>query len=234
MFCDILKLMDASAKIDFLKTTALFKTLQDEDIEAFAEIASVRSFAKGESLFLSQSSPEGLFLVKSGSVKVFLISPNSGREVILTIERAGQAVAELPSFDGGVYPANADALEATEIVFIDQADLDRILSTKPTAALHFLRLFGRRLRTLVLMVESLSFETVIHRLANYILEKADEGVPFDLETNGSIAAQLGTVPELVSRNLKRLVEAKAIVLDKRKIISVDGDSLNDFIEQHGQ
>ena len=226
--------MDTPSKIDFLKTTALFKMLQDKDIEAFAEFASLRNFAKGESLFLSQSSPEGLFLVKSGSVKVFVISPNSGREVILTIERVGQAVAELPSFDGGLYPANADALEATEILFIGQADIDGILSTKPTVAFHFLRLFGRRLRTLVLMVESLSFETVIHRLANYILEKADEVVPFDLETNGSIAAQLGTVPELVSRNLKRLVEAKAIVLDKRKVISVDIDSLNDFIEQHGQ
>lgn len=227
-------LLNTSAKIDFLKTTALFKTLDDQDIEAFAELARLRNFAKGESLFLSQSEPEGLFLVRSGSVKVFVISPNSGREVILTIERAGQAVAELPSFDGGLYPANAEALEATEVVFIGQADLDSILSTKPKVAMHFLRLFGRRLRTLVLMVESLSFETVIHRLANYILDKSDEAIPVSLETNGSIAAQLGTVPELVSRNLKRLVEAQAIVLESRKIISVDVESLNDFIEQHGQ
>jgi len=225
--------MDMTSKVDFLRSTALFKNLQDSDIEAFAELAGVRSFAKGESLFLSQSEPEGLLLVKSGRVKVFVISPHSGREVILTIEGVGQAVAELPSFDGGIYPANAEALETTEVVYIEQSDLDRILSTKPTVALHFLRLFGRRLRTLVLMVESLSFETVIHRLANYILEKAEETVPFTLETNGSIAAQLGTVPELVSRNLKRLVVANAVQLENRVITSVDIDTLKDFVEQHG-
>jgi len=75
-----------------------------------------------------------------------------------------------------------------------------------------LRVVGARLRRLVGIIEELSFTTVRHRLASYLLclaqksgKRTSEGVEVTLPlTNQELAAQIGTVRELVSRNLSRL------------------------------
>ncbi len=219
-----------SKKLKILSQCPLFRNLQTEDIKSFVEVAKPKSFSKGKSLFLAQGLSEGLHIVTSGKVKIFVISPKSGRELILTVEKPFQTVAELPSFDGGRYPANAEAMEATEALFIEQSRLEHLLTTKPSITLHFIHLFGRRLRTLVQLVENLSFRTVIHRLADYLKKQANSNLPFTLESNSNIAAQLGTVPELVSRNLKHLQSAEAIKIKDRKVIELNQVVLNDFVE----
>ena len=216
-------------KLKILSQCPLFKNLQTDEIQAFAAFAKLKSLKKGESLFIAQSLPEGLHIVISGKVKVFVISPDSGRELILTIEKPFQAVAELPCFDGGRYPANAEAMETTQTLFIEQSKLEDLLATRPGVALHFMRVFGRRLRSLVLLVEGLSFQTVMHRLVGYIKRQANSELPFLLETNSSIAAQLGTVPELVSRNLAHLQNAEAIQLADRKVIKINQELLDNFV-----
>ena len=221
-----------SQELKVLSQCPLFKNLQIDEVQAFADAAKLKRFNKGESLFVAQSLPEGLHIVSSGKVKIFIISPDSGRELILTIEKPFQAVAELPCFDGGRYPANAEAMEATQTLFIGQSKLEYLLSTRPNFALHFLRVFGRRLRTLVRLVESLSFQTVMHRLVDYLKRRANSELPFLLESNSSIAAQLGTVPELVSRNLAHLQNAGAIQLEDRKVIKINQSILNGFVKIH--
>ncbi len=219
-----------SQELKVLSQCPLFKNLQIDEIQAFAAVAKFKKLNKGESLFTAQSLPEGLHIVTSGKVKIFVISPDSGRELILTVEKPFQAVAELPCFDGGKYPANAEAMEVTQTLFIEQAKLEYLLSTRPSVALHFMRVFGRRLRTLVRLVESLSFQTVMHRLVDYLKRQASSELPFTLESNSSIAAQLGTVPELVSRNLAHLQNAKAIQLEDRKVIKINQAILSGFVK----
>ena len=219
-----------SQELKVLSQCPLFKNLQIDEIQAFAAVAKFKKLNKGESLFIAQSLPEGLHIVISGKVKIFVISPDSGRELILTVEKPFQAVAELPCFDGGRYPANAEAMEATQTLFIEQSKLEHLLATRPSVALHFMRVFGRRLRTLVQLVESLSFQTVMHRLVVYLKRQANPKLPFMLESNSSIAAQLGTVPELVSRNLAHLQNAEAIQVEDRKVTKINQAILNDFVK----
>lgn len=206
---------------DVLARCPLFAELADDDLAALAAIAVPRTFEGGASLFLAGDEAEGLHVVARGKVKISVLSPASGREVVLTVERPFQTVAELPSFDGGTYPANGQAVETTKTFLLPQDELRRVLAARPAISWHLLRTLGRRLRRLVGLVEQLSFQEVVHRLAGHVLERAEQGVPFQLETNAAIAAQIGTVPELVSRNLARLVDAGAITLDGRTVIDVD-------------
>jgi CRP/FNR family transcriptional regulator len=89
-----------------------------------------------------------------------------------------------------------------------------------------LRVVGARLRRLVGIIEELSFTTVRHRLAAYILRLAQksgkrtaDGVEVTLPiTNQELAAQIGTVRELVSRNLSRLQAEGMLKIDGRNII----------------
>lgn len=220
--------------LDILARCPLFAQAAEDDLEALAAIAQRRDFDAGQTLFLAGERPEGLHVVVRGRVGIHVLSPATGREVVLTVEHPYNTVAELPSFDGGAYPANGEALEDTETLFLEQREFEGVLGERSGLALLMLRTLGRRLRRLVGLVESLSFQEVVHRLASYLEERADAGTPFQLETNAHIAAYLGTVPELVSRNLARLHQSEAIELDGREVVRVDRGALSELARSAGR
>lgn len=212
----------------------LFAELPGDDLRALAAVAHRRRLAEGEALFYVGEEAQGLHVVVSGRVKVFVVSPASGREVILTVEHPYSAVAELVALDGGSYPANAEAAESSEVLVLEQAGFQRLLRERPGVALHLMRMLGRRLRRLVGLVEAISFQEVVHRLARYLLAEARGGLPFTLDTNGAIAAQLGTVPELVSRNLSRLHAGGAIRMNGRTVVALNEVELEAMAQSAGR
>lgn len=211
-----------------LARSPLFAELAAEDLEALALSAQRRRLAAGEALFLAGDGAVGLHIVVRGRMKVFVVSPGSGRELILTVDHPYNAVAELVALDGGSYPANAEALEDTELLVLEQARFQAVLRERPDIALHLMRVLGRRLRRLVNLVEALSFQEVVHRLARYLLERGEP--PYELATNADIAAELGTVPELVSRNLSRLVAGGAVRLQGRTVVQRDEAQLQEMAD----
>lgn len=217
-----------------LERCPLFECADAASLHALAEVARWRRFDGGAMVFWADTEPDGLHVVASGAVKVFVVSPRTGREVILTVERPCHAVAELPSFDGGPYPANAQALQATRTLFVERSRFEHVLEAYPALTRHLLRTIGTRLRRLVALVEQLSFQEVVHRLAAYLLERSAEGLPFALETNAVIGARIGTVPELVSRNLSRLQQLGGVDLDDRSVVSVDRAVLRAWTERAGR
>lgn len=215
---------------ELLARCPLFAPLQQADLKALAAVSTPRRYGPGGLLFLANESPAGLHIVTSGQVKVFVLSAQTGREVILTIEYPYNAVAELPSLDGGSYPANAQAVTETETLFLEQNAFLGVLRERPEVSLHLVRTLGQRLRRLVALVEQLSFQEVVHRLAAYLLTCAAPGLPFELEANATVAARLGTVPELVSRNLSRLHQSGVITLSQRRVTYIDEAQLRELAE----
>lgn len=171
-------------------------------------------------------------MVESGAVKIFKMSP-SGREQVLAIEGPGASIAELPVFDGGNYPASAASEQASELLFIRKKDIRTLCTEHPEVALKVLRVVSGRLRRLVGIIEELSFTTVRHRLAAFLVREARSkgkrtarGVEFKLEmSHQALASHIGTVRELVSRNLTRLQSARLILLDGRTVIVPDPEAL---------
>lgn len=212
----------------------LFAELAEDDLHALAGVALRRRLDAGEPLFLAGEAAKGLAVVVSGRVKVYVISPASGREVVLAMEHPFNAVAELVSLDGGSYPASAEAAESSEVLWLEQSGFQRLLRQRPEIALHLMGMLGRRLRRLVGLVEQISFQEVVHRLARYLVGVAKDGVPFVLDTNGAIAAQLGTVPELVSRNLSRLHAGGVIELQGRTVTALDTKELTEMANSAGR
>lgn len=212
----------------------LFAELPDDDLRALAEVGYRRSLHAGQALFFAGEEAQGMQVVVSGTVKVFVVSPGSGREVVLTVEHPFNTVAELVALDGGTYPASAEAAEDSEVLVLDQAGFQRVLRERPGVALHLMRMLGQRLRRLVGLLEAISFQEVVHRLASYLLNEARGGVPFTLDTNGAIAARLGTVPELVSRNLSRLHAGNAISMSGRIVIALDEEQLRQMASSVGR
>ena len=211
-----------------LRKTPLFANLTESEMRALAARVSKRHFKRGEQLFGEGDPCVGLFLVASGKIRIFKLSA-AGREQVLAVEGPGSSFAELPVFDGGNYPAAASASEDAEVLFVSRQDFQNFCREHPEVALKVIAVVGSRLRRLVGIIEDLSFTTVRQRLIGLILRLAQasgsptkEGVRVELTmSHQDLAAELGTVRELVSRNLSRLQAEGFLDVDGRKIIVKD-------------
>ena len=211
-----------------LRKTPLFASLTDEEMRALAARATRKQFQRDEQLFAEGDPCTGLYLVSAGKIRIFKLSP-SGREQVLAVEGPGSSFAELPVFDGGNYPAAASALEDSEVLFISRKDFQDFCREHPEVALKVIAVVGSRLRRLVGIIEELSFTTVRQRLIALILRlaqaggvRSNEGVRIELtKSHQDLAAELGTVRELVSRNLSRLQAEGFLEVEGRKIVVKD-------------
>lgn len=216
---------DTVSPKQILKSAPLFAALDDSELSSLAARCGIRPYAAGESLFSEGEPCKGLYIVVSGRIRIFKTS-SSGREQVLAIEGPGASVAELPVFDGGPYPASGSALETSELLFVSRADLRAICLEKPQVALKILQVVGSRLRRLVGIIEELSFTTVRHRLISWLLRQAGSQPSFTLAaSHQELAAQIGTVRELVSRNLARLQAQSFIEMNGREIRILDREGL---------
>jgi CRP/FNR family transcriptional regulator len=186
-----------------LSAIALFADFNETEVAALAQRAIEKRFDTGEMLFWEGEACAGVFLIAQGSVKIFRTSAG-GREVMLAIETAPSSVAELPLFDGGPYPASVRALEPVTTLFINKNDFQQVCRQYPDVGLKILAVVGRRLRHLVGLVESMTFGSVTQRLARLLLDSSAGAAAFELpQTHQELASRLGTVREVVSRNLAR-------------------------------
>src|SRR5215467_7723013 len=214
------------AKVDHAQTlarVAVFSGLAENELAFLIQRAVPRHYAAGEIVFSEDEPCLGLYVVESGHVRIFKSSPG-GREHVLSVDGPGSSIAELPVFDGGNYPASVAAVDETTLLFISKQDFQALCLAHPQVALKVLRVVGARLRRLVGIIEELSFTTVRHRLAAALLRLANKegkrvgnSIVFTLpDNNQEIASQIGTVRELVSRNLSRLQSEGLIDIDGRR------------------
>jgi CRP/FNR family transcriptional regulator, dissimilatory nitrate respiration regulator len=200
----------ALLRVAFLKDAPEAATL------ALRNIGFVQRLTEGELLFSEAEPSIGLIVVLDGSLKESKFD-SRGRELILSIHKPGASVAELPLFDGGNHPTQARALLGPARVFrVPRAAFASVLNTHPTLAASALRSLAIQQRKLLEMLKAQALHTVKSRLAAYLL--AQQTAQFTLpENNESIAAQVGTVREVISRTLHQLADLEILALSGRRI-----------------
>jgi CRP/FNR family transcriptional regulator, cyclic AMP receptor protein len=220
-----------------LGKTALLTGLTPTELQQLAARTVRKSFHGGELLFSEGDLCRGLHIIARGRVRIFKTSLG-GREQVLAMNTPGESIAELPVFDGGPFPASAMAVEETEIAFISRRDFQAYCMEHPEVALKVLAVVGSRLRRLVGIIEELSFTTIRHRLISALLRLAESegkqterGIEFQLPaSHQELANQLGTVRELISRNLMRLQAEGLLDVDARQIVVKDIKGLNALLQ----
>lgn len=217
--------MTALDSVAALRRVLFFAVLDENELHDLAGHSVLRHVARNELLFNEGDPCEGLFVVQSGAIKVFKMAEN-GREQVLVIERAGSTLGELPVFDGGNFPASAAALEDSTLLFLPKREFLELCRRNSEVAFAIIRTLAWRFRYMTSLVEELSLKEVSHRLARFLRDRAlvsgnrtRRGIEFPLEeTNQQIAAEIGTVRDLVSRNLRRFVDRGIIKMERRKVI----------------
>lgn len=220
-----------------LANAPLFSSLSQPELQLLARRTVRKLFSAGEQIFSEGEPCKGLNIIAQGKVRIFKTSVN-GREQVLAVEQPGSSIAEIPIFDGGPYPASAVAIESTEIAFISRHDFQAYCLEHPEVALKVLAVVGARLRRLVGIIEELSFTTIRQRLVSTLVrlaqsegKKTSRGVEFVLPgSHQELANQLGTVRELISRNLARLQAEGLLEVDARHIVVKDLKGLTGILD----
>ena len=116
------------------------------------------------------------------------------------------------------------AIDEVVAYFISKRDFQQVCRQHPEVALKVLAVTGRRLRLLVSLVESVTFGSVRQRLARTLLEFGEQAgrdsFPLPV-THQELAFRLGTVREVVSRNLSRFQAEGLVRVHGREVQLLD-------------
>ena len=211
-----------------LPAIPLFRGLSEEQMGQLSALAAHRTVPKGRQVFFEGDKAVGFFILLSGRVKISKLSPE-GKEQILHIIGPGDPFGEVPMFAGGFFPANAVAMEDTELLFFSRERFMDIIGSHPALAMNMLAFLSERLIHLTCLVEDLSLKEVHERLAAYLLymgkiQNHPETIHLDIN-KGQLASLLGTIPETLSRILTRLHNEGLIEVAGRKIRIVNRQAL---------
>jgi CRP/FNR family transcriptional regulator len=213
-----------------LADSILFSGLSDDDLAKVVDIAYLKTFNRGESIFFEGDEGNGFYMVEEGRVKIFKMSFD-GKEQILHIFGPGEPFGEVPVFHGQPFPANASTLVKTTLLFFPRKEFLDLVSANPSLALNMLAMLSLRLRRFASQIESLSLKEVPGRLASYLLYLSEEQgtvnkVTLDIP-KGQLASLLGTIPETLSRIFAKMTDDGLIRVDGRTIYIDDFEGLSE-------
>jgi CRP-like cAMP-binding protein len=201
---------DLVAALRRLKQLGDFPSLPDATISALAKEGRSRTYAAGTTLFNEGDGATAIYIVLDGHVAVVRIT--EGREYPLHHERPGGTLGEVPVFSGCGYLATAIARVDTVCLVVSAVAAKRLVQNDPGFAAWVIDRLGARIVALVNRFEATGLSTT-ERIARYIAERArlSSGPRFRLGmSQDQVAQELGTVREVVSRVIKRLIDESVI------------------------
>ena len=204
---------------DILAASPLFHGLPPEQLAAVAAIAVEKRCDRGEIIFSEGDDGAGFYLVADGKVKIFKLSP-AGKEHILHIFGPGEPFGEIAVFHGWPFPASAETLAASRVLYFPRREFVKLLADS-AIAINLLAVMALRLRRFADQIENLSLKEVPSRLASYLLYLSEEQknraqVHLDI-SKGQLASLLGTTPETLSRIFAKMTEEGLIKVRGRVI-----------------
>lgn len=135
--------------LDLLKQAQIFAGLDQEELEAVAEICSELSFKFGQRIFKEGERGNRLYIVQKGEVRISREVPGSGEEA-LTVLKPGACFGEMAVFDRSERSTDAYANVDCELVTITRADFEMLVDFNRDLAYKVLwavvRLLCERLR----------------------------------------------------------------------------------------
>jgi CRP/FNR family cyclic AMP-dependent transcriptional regulator len=203
----------------------LFQSLPLSSIEDLTQRVSQRA-VKPHKTIVSQAEPgDSMFIIQKGRVKVVIFGEN-GREVTLSILRAGDVFGEMSLFDGKTRSANVIAIEPTTLLCLHRDDLLRHIANHPRTSLNLLGQMASRLRRADDTIAQLALCDVNQRLVWQLVSLArEEGVQSSegwmvrrRPTQQELANMIGSCRETISRAFNQLARDELIVAKGRSML----------------
>jgi CRP/FNR family transcriptional regulator len=226
-----------SAIVNSLRSCQLFVGLPLPDLENIANVTVVKSLEKGDYLFREGDIAHGFYVVQRGAVNIHRVSA-VGKEQIIHIFRTGDSFAEVALASATGYPADARALEPTQVLLVQKDGILALLKRQPELALRMLGSMSSHLRVLVSQLEDLTVKDVETRLANWLVKRCpntQSETPVRIEltmTKRVLAAELGTVSETFSRTLAKFREQNLLTVKGKSVTILSPAKLSSLLRRN--
>jgi CRP/FNR family transcriptional regulator, dissimilatory nitrate respiration regulator len=219
--------------IEMISKTPLFSGLDVEALQAVCAITMRKDYDKGQIIFSEGDAGDGFYTIVSGRVKIFKVAPE-GKEQILHIFGPGEPFGEVPVFTGRPFPATAQAIAGTSLLFFPKTAFVALIHKNPSLALSMLGVLSMRLREFTVQIENLSLKEVPGRLSSYLLYLSDEQESLNSVklaiSKSQLASLLGTIPETLSRIFTKMTAAQLINVQGGDIELMDRSGLEALAE----
>lgn len=198
-------------------TTALI----DQDL-LLAWGATFHNLEKGQVLFHEEDPAHFYYQVVEGRIKMCNCN-DEGKEFIQGMFEAGESFGEPPLFDGGIYPASAEADEDSVVIRLRKENFLQLLKENFDIHFGFTQNLARRLRFKSLISKEISSYGPMHRVSTLLQEyKKGKGVADDellkIElTRQQIADMTGLRVETVIRSIRELERNGRLKIERGKV-----------------
>ncbi len=217
------------------RNLSLFKDLSDAEFRELAPYLAGGSYRKREAVFSEGEPPEWLYLVLSGKVKITRLS-HDGKEIILEVISPGDIFGGVAVIRGFPYPANAVAMEATEVLKVSRKNLMRIVDRFPNVMYCMALQLGDRMKSSHDSLKNIALERVEARIAALLLKlarkvgvKRKDGILIDMRlTKQDVADMVGTTVETSIRTFSKFKKQELIAETGGKFLIRDKDGLASF------
>jgi CRP/FNR family transcriptional regulator, dissimilatory nitrate respiration regulator len=220
-----------------LRSCRLFAGLAAEDLEQVVRITAVRPLENGDYLFHEGDPSTGFYIVQRGAINVHRVNA-AGKEQVIHVFRTGESFAEAALATDGGYPADARAVEPSQVLLVQKTGFLGLLRQHPELALRMLAAMSIHLRTLVGQLEDLTLKDVETRLAHWLIRRCpqpDRAEPVTIQlptTKRVLAAEIGTVSETLSRTLAKFRDQGWLRVTGRVITVLKPTELNTLLRRN--
>jgi len=190
-------------------------------------LGRIQAFRKDDFLFNAGDSANGFYYVQSGEVRIFRMD-DQGKEVEVVRLNPEDFFGEAVVFVSGRFPAFAQAVKNTEVLFFPKKIIFQHIDKDPKIARFFISLLAKKCIILNKRIEALELRTVRQRLAQFILSQYREQQSDVIVLNMKkveLARYIGTISETLSRNFKHMQEDNLIEVHGRNIRVKDSAKL---------
>jgi CRP/FNR family transcriptional regulator len=192
--------------IERLSELPLFRDAPPDVVRALAKRGTIVRAAPNEVLFLTGSESRGWWIVLEGRVRV--VRGDDSRQHVVHTEGPGGTLGEVPLVSGGTHPATAIAAEPTSCALFSRAALEAAIAEAPSIAFILAERLAERVRILVDRLDVRSARSVQSRLIEFLLARPRQrasSLSLGM-TQQALAEELGTVREVVARELRTLIK----------------------------
>lgn len=179
-----------------------------------------KHLAKGQFLFNEGDTPVFYYQIQEGQVKMNNYNED-GQETIQGLFGAGQSFGEPAVLGDFVFPANAEAIEDTQLICLEKHRFLELLREHPEVSLQLLQILSKRLRFKAILSKEVKGHEAEHRileLLSYLKKEAGVADEYCVNiTRQTIANLTGLRVETVIRTIKQLEKTNRITIKARKI-----------------
>ena len=218
--------------IDYQVRAALkyFDTAPDKFWKELENLGVIQQFFRRQFVYMEGDEVNYFPIVLQGSLRVFKSDP-SGREITLYRLTAGEGciLSAFAILSQSEFTATAEVEGRSSVLLIPAPVFRDWVNRFEVWRDYVFQMLFNQLNSVIAKMQSLAFDRVDERLADYLVQNAvRQNVTVLRLTHQQIARDLGTAREVVSRILKDFERANLVRLERGRVYVLNVPALKQY------